>query len=94
MALIRRMRAIRQACTDAKTLSPEFIRLVQDPFLKASLGIRIAVFLGIVLLMAAKPELWASISVVGASVVLGVLFALLAWRRSEALPVPMANPGD
>jgi hypothetical protein len=34
------------------------VRQVQDPFLKISLGIRIAVFLGIVMLMTAKPELW------------------------------------
>ena len=39
-------------------------RKLQDPFLKISLSIRIAVFFGIVMLMAAKPELLPSIGIV------------------------------
>jgi len=54
--------------------------------LKVSLGIRIAVFLGIVLLMAGKPELWQSIGIVVCSVVLGLLLSLVAWRRTGTLP--------
>ena len=34
-----------------------------------SLGIRIAVILGIVLLIGAKPELWASVGILGTSIV-------------------------
>lgn len=74
----RRMRAIRRACTDAKAMNSELISRLQDPFLKISLGIRNAVFLGIALLMSAKPELWESMGVVGISVVLGLLSPLLA----------------
>lgn len=90
----RRMRAIRRACADTKAINSELLRRLQDPFLKISLGIRIAVVLGIVLLMAAKPELWESISVVGTSVVLGLLSSLLAWRRSGSLSAPSADIGD
>jgi hypothetical protein len=69
----KRLRAIREANASAiKTDSQWFSRL-QDPFLKASLGVRICIFLGIVLLMTAKPVLWQSIGIVAASVVLGVL---------------------
>jgi len=62
--------------------------------LKISLGIRIAVFLGIVLLMAAKPELWASIIVVGISIILGLLSSVLAGRHSGTLSAPSADVGD
>ncbi len=87
----RRMRAIRKACTDARAINSELLHRLQEPFLKISLGIRIAVFLGIVLLMAAQPELWVSVSVVGASGVVGLLFSLLRWHRGESLSAPSAD---
>jgi hypothetical protein len=90
----RRMRAIRRACADAKPINSELLSRLQDPFLKISLGIRIAVFLGIVLLMSAKPEFWKSISIVGISVVLGFLSSLLVWRRSGSLSAPSADLSD
>jgi hypothetical protein len=82
----KRMRAIRRSSAQASTMKPELFRRLQDPFLKVSLGIRIAVFFGIVLLMAAKPELWQSIGIVVCSVVLGLLLSLLAWRRTGPVP--------
>jgi hypothetical protein len=90
----RRMGAIRRACADAKAINSELLHWLQDPFLKISLGIRIAVFLGIVLLMAAQPELWESVSVVGASGVVGLLFSLLRWPRGESLSAPSADPAS
>ena len=90
----RRIRAIRQACADAKAINSELPSRLQDPFLKISLGIRIAVFLGIVLLMAAKPELWASIIVVGISIILGLLSSVLAGRYSRSLSAPSPDVGD
>jgi hypothetical protein len=90
----KRMRGIRLACTEANAINSDLIRRLQDPFLKISLGIRIAVFLGIVLLMSAKPELWESISIVGISVVLGFLSSLLVWRRSGSLSTPRSDLGD
>jgi hypothetical protein len=83
----RRMRVIRRNTAEASAMKPELLRRAQDPFLKISLGIRIAVFFGIVLLMTAKPELWPSIGIVVCSVVLGLLLSLLRWGRSELLSV-------
>jgi hypothetical protein len=64
----RRLGAIRRACADANAINSEFLSRLQDPFLKISLGIRIGIFLGIVLLIAAKPGWWESIGIVGTSV--------------------------
>ena len=66
-------------------MKQELLRRLQDPFLKTSLGIRITVFFGMVLLMVAKPVLWQSISIVACSVVLGLLLSLLAWGRTGPL---------
>jgi hypothetical protein len=82
----KRMRAIRRSSAAAAEMKSELLRRLQDPFLKISLGIRIAAFLGIVLLMATKPELWQSIAIVMVSVVLGLLLSLVAWRRTGPLP--------
>src|SRR5258708_7673128 len=60
-----RMRAIRRASATGTMISPDVRHRLQNPFLKVSLGIRIAVILGIVLLMAAKPQLWPSVGIVG-----------------------------
>lgn len=67
-------------------MKPELLKRLQDPFLKFSLGVRTAVFFGIVLLMVAKPEFWQSIEIVVCSAVLGLLLSLVAWRRAGGLP--------
>jgi hypothetical protein len=90
----KRMRALRQVCAGAKAINSELISRLQDPFLKASLSIRVAVFLGLVLLMSAKPELWESISIVVASVVFGLLSSIVFWRRSVRLSAPSTDLGD
>ncbi|MBZ5658647.1 MAG: hypothetical protein LAO56_25685 [Acidobacteriia bacterium] len=87
----RRMRAIRRMCAAAKAINPDLEGRLRDPFLKVSLGVRIAVFLGILLLMAAKPEFWESTSIVGTSVVLGLLLSLLPWRRTGSLSATSAD---
>jgi hypothetical protein len=81
----RRMRAIRRTCAIATAINSELLDRLQDPLLKISLGIRIAVMLGIVLLMGAKPELWESIGIVGASFAIGLLSSLLTSRRTASL---------
>lgn len=86
-----RIRAIRRASADAQAFNSKLLRRLHDPILKTSLGIRISVFLGILLLMVAKPELWKSISIVGVAVVLGFLSSLLAWRGSRAFSTPSAD---
>ena len=84
----RRMRAIHRMRATATAINSELQARLRDPLLNISLGIRIAVILGIVLLMGAKPELWESVGIVGASVVLGLVSSLLASRRTASLPAP------
>jgi hypothetical protein len=81
----RRMRAIRKAYGAKSVISSELLGLLRDPFLKLSLGIRVAVFLGIFLLVSAKPGLWGSVALVGTSVILGLLSSVLGEGRSTAL---------
>ena len=81
----RRMRTIRHICASNKTSQSELLRRLQDPFLKVSLGIRVAMVLGIVLLMTAKPELAESIGIVAASALLGLVTAVLLPGRDTAL---------
>jgi hypothetical protein len=80
----RRMRAIRRASMAATAIHPELRNRIEDPFLKLSLGVRIAVILGIVLLMGAKPDLWESAGIIAVSLVLGVLPLLLGSPRAVA----------
>ncbi len=90
----RRMRAIRKAYSVQKTMNSELLGRLRDPFLKMSLGVRVATFFGIFLLVSAKPGLWESISLVGTFLVLGFLSSLLTWRRGTSLPAPSAGLGD
>jgi hypothetical protein len=69
----KRMQAIRKAYRETKVMSPELLGQLRDPFLKRSLAIRIATFLGIFLLVSAKPGLWASIGLVGSAMLIGFL---------------------
>jgi hypothetical protein len=89
----KRMRMIRRVGAEAKEMNSGLLARLQDQFLKISVGIRITVFLGILLLMAARPNLWVSLGVVGTSVVLGVLWSLMAWGRSGALSATSADQG-
>jgi hypothetical protein len=75
-------------------ISPDLRHRLQDPFLKVSLGIRIAVILGIVFLMAAKPQLWPSVGIVGASTLLGLLPMALTSRHSASLSASSSGVGD
>jgi hypothetical protein len=79
----RRVRAIRRTCLSMTAFSPDLRRRLQDPLLTVSLGVRIAVNLGIVLLMTAKPAFWESVGIVGASVALGLLSPVLVTRRER-----------
>jgi len=81
----RRMRHVRRLGASSMTNQSKLLDLLQHPFLKISLGIRTAIFLGILLLMTAKPELPESLGIVGGSVVLGLTAALLTPNRESAL---------
>jgi hypothetical protein len=73
----KRLRVIRHLSATGQMTQPELLDLLRRRFLRISLGIRIAVFLGIVLLMTAKPDLLASLGIAGVSVVLGLVAAFL-----------------
>jgi hypothetical protein len=86
----RRMRAIRAACAANKPNESDLLGKLRDPFLKFSMNIRIALVLGIVLLMTAKPELRESLGVVVSSVFLGFVSTVF-WRRDSASPIARAE---
>lgn len=78
----RRMRAIRRIAADERDReSLPFARL-NDPFLKFSLYIRMAVLAGTVLLMTAKPDFTESIEILVAAVILGSVSAFVGSRRA------------
>ena len=66
----------------AAGMDHEWLGRLQGPLLKISLGVRISIFLGIVLLMVAKPERWTSIEIVAASIVIGFMSAVVLRLRS------------
>src|SRR5260370_37303043 len=72
----RRIRGLRRASAADES---EFFTRREDPILKISLSVRIALVFAAVLLMNAKPQLRDSLSIVGAAVVL---------RMAVALPMP------
>jgi hypothetical protein len=78
----KRMRAVQKAYGAKKGTNSEVLDRLRDPALKVSLSIRIAVFFGIFLIVSVKPGLWEAISLVAASIVLGLLSSRLGWRRS------------
>lgn len=73
----KRLRVIRHLSASRQMNQPKLLDLLRQRFLRISLGIRIAVFLGIVLLMTAKPDLRESLGIVGVSAVLGLAAAFL-----------------
>jgi hypothetical protein len=87
----RRMRAIRVACTANHPIDGGLVGKLRDPFLKFSMNIRIALVLGIVLLMTAKPKLRESLGVVLSSLFLGFVSTVLLWRRDHASPIARAE---
>jgi uncharacterized membrane protein len=86
----RRMRAIQLACAANKPNESEILGMVRDPFLVFSMNLRIALVLGIVLLMTAKPELRQSVGIVVSSLRLGFVSTVF-WRRDTASPITRAE---
>jgi hypothetical protein len=86
----RRMRAIRLACVANKPNESDLLGKLRDPFLKYSMNLRIALVLGIVLLMTAKPELRESFGIVVSSIFLG-LVSTIFWRRDTVSPIARAE---
>jgi hypothetical protein len=87
----RRIRAIRQACAANNPNESGLIEKLRDPFLKFSMNIRIALVLGIVLLMTAKPELRESLGIVVSAIFLGFVSTLLFGRRDSSSSIAHAE---
>lgn len=88
----RRTRAIRRICLGDKTSEAELLARLQDPFLKISVSIQMAVVLGVVFLMVARPGLAGSLGMVGTFIALGLACGLLMSRR--AMPLPALSGRD
>jgi hypothetical protein len=84
----RRIRNVQRLSANSKMMQSEILDLLRHPFLKVSLAMRIAVFLGIVLLMTAKPGLPESLAIAGGSVVLGLASAFLIPSGRSTLSAP------
>jgi hypothetical protein len=82
----RRLRRIRAIQLEGAGPVPIGLRtLVQDPLLVASLRIRLALALGIVYLMAAKPPLAPSLVILACATVAGLISSTGAFRRPRTL---------
>jgi hypothetical protein len=84
----RRIRNLQRLSGKGKMTQSEILDLLRHPFLKVSLAMRIAVFLGIVLLMTAKPGLPESLAIAGGSVVLGLASAFFIPSGRSTLSAP------
>jgi len=86
----RRLRAIQLACAASTPNESEIFAKLRDPFLVYSMNMRIALVLGILLLMTGKPEMRQSLGVVVSSILLG-LVSTVFWRRDAASPIARAE---
>jgi hypothetical protein len=85
-----RLRAIHLACLASNPNEHELFARLRDPFLVISMNLRIALVLGIVLLMTAKPEMRQSVGIVVSSVFLG-LVSTVFWRRDSTASIARAE---
>jgi hypothetical protein len=84
------LRAIHLACLASNPNEHELFARLRDPFLVISMNLRIALVLGIVLLMTAKPEMRQSVGIVVSSVFLG-LVSTVFWRRDSTASIARAE---
>ena len=80
-----RMRAIRRYSASERINPSEWNALTQSAFLKVSLGTRIWIVMGTILLTAAKPALRESLVIVAASLILGLLSSFVPFGRRSAV---------
>ncbi len=73
----RHMRAIRAAFRLKEASKAELLAMLRAPLLRVSLGVRIAAFLGVFLLVSIKPGWLGSVSLLGASLTISLLSMLL-----------------
>jgi hypothetical protein len=83
--ILPRVQAIRVALPEGNLpLTPEALLQLQSAALPTLIRVRVWLAVGIVYLMTVKPSLGASLVVLAASMVLGVLFSMTAWSRGSA----------
>ena len=82
----RRMRAIREAFRSRNVNDIEVLQMLRAPFLKLSLGVRVAAFLGVFVLVTVRPGVWAAVSLVVTSLSVALLFSFFPWRRIQSRP--------
>jgi hypothetical protein len=82
----RKMRTIRRLSAAGQSAGSELVKKLQDPFLKFSMIVRVALVLAIVLLMTAKPALQESLVAVGGFGIVGIAAGLLFSRRGMGSP--------
>ena len=80
----RRMRALREAFRSRAVSESELHRMLRAPFLKLSLGIRVAAFLGVFVLVSIKPGAWGAVGFLATSLSLILLLSWSPWRRIES----------
>ena len=85
-----RFRALRKTFGE-KSQDPSYQSRRHDPILLASVRFRIALVLGVVLLMVSKLNLRLSLVTMACAAALGTLVALAAWRRSPIQRVEVTN---
>jgi hypothetical protein len=90
----RRMRAIREAFRLRRANNSEMLSMLRAPFLKISLGLRIAAFLGIFLLVSVKPGLWGSVSLVRSCLAISLLASVVPWPRRKTVSNQSAKQGN
>ena len=86
----RRLRAIQIACAAVTPNESDIFAKLRDPFLVYSMNMRIALVLGILLLMTAKPELRESMGIIVSAIFLG-LVSTVFWRRDAASSITRAE---
>jgi hypothetical protein len=87
----RKMRAIRLACAAEDAEDASLPTIVRDPFLKLSINLRIALVLGVVLLMTSKPDLLESLGAIVGFTVLGLVSTAVFWRGNAVSPIRRAE---
>ena len=83
--ILPRVSAIREALPEGNLpLPPEALLRLQSAALPTLSRVRVLLAAGIVYLMTTKPPLGASLIVLAASIVIGVLFSITSWSRGSA----------
>ena len=77
-----RLASVGRAAAESARMSSGLAARIGDPLLLASWRVRVALVLGVVLLMPVKPSPMAALLVVAAAAAAGVVAGLPAWRRA------------